>query len=65
MYLGQWLIGTNITEGRGMIFTRDGLLYEGYVKNNERTGYGRTILRSLVFGKNVEVYQGEHKDGNF
>ena len=56
-YLGQWRIGQNVVEGRGVIFSRQGGIYEGYVKNNEMTGYGRSIKGD----KNS--YQGEHKAG--
>ena len=43
VYLGQWRIGTNVIEGRGVIINRNGSIYEGYVKNNVMTGYGRNI----------------------
>ena len=43
VYLGQWRIGSNVTEGRGVIIFRNGCIHEGYSKNNETTGYGRSI----------------------
>ena len=46
VYLGQWRIGKNVIEGRGVIFNQSGLLYEGYVKNNEITGYGLSTWNS-------------------
>ena len=46
LYLGQWRIGENVVEGRGVIVYGHGALYEGYVKNNETTGYGRRISHS-------------------
>ena len=55
LYLGQWRIGTNIIEGRAVIIYRDGTLYEGYVKDNQITGYGRLIYQDS------QAYLGEFK----
>ena len=51
-YLGQWHIGTNVMEGRGVIIHYDGVLYEGYVKNNRMEPYGRFMYRD------GQTYQG-------
>ena len=42
-----------------MIIFGHGALYEGYVKNNEMTGYGRYMSR------NRQSYTGEFLDGKF
>ena len=53
MYFGQYNQRTNSREGQGIeVFESDGSIYEGYFKNNERSGKGRYIYA------NGEVYNG-------
>ena len=56
VYLGEWLVGKNIREGRGIQVWPDGSLYEGYWQNNQANGTGRLLH------KDGDVYQGEWKD---
>ena len=52
-YLGQWRIGKDIIEGRGVIFSENGTVYEGYVRKNKIDAYGRYVYCSW------NSYQGE------
>ena len=46
-YLGQWRIGTDIMEGRGVIiFCDDGSVYEGYFRKNKIDSYGRYMYHT-------------------
>ena len=36
IYIGQFVVGTNIKEGRGIMLTADKDLYEGYWVNNQK-----------------------------
>ena len=42
-YKGEWLVGTNIRQGRGMQVWPDGSMYEGYWRDNKANGKGRLI----------------------
>ena len=53
IYIGQFKVGTNVKEGRGIMLTASKDLYEGYWVNNEKCGKGRMIFC------NGDVYQGE------
>lgn len=52
-YTGEWLVGTQIREGRGTQVWPDGSIYEGYWKNNQTQGLGRLIHAD------GDVYEGE------
>lgn len=51
-YLGQWLVGTNIREGKGVQIWPDGSLYEGYWRADKANGYGR------LMHKDGDIYWG-------
>ena len=55
-YIGEWRVGTDVREGRGMTVWEDGSLYEGYWKNNKGNFFGRLIH------KDGDIYQGEFLD---
>lgn len=55
-YQGEWLIGTEIRDGRGFQIWPDGSLYEGFWRNNKANGRGRLIHAD------GDVYEGEWKD---
>ena len=55
-YEGEWLLGTQIRQGKGVLLKKDGSLYEGYFINNLASGKGRTIHA------NGDYYQGQHKE---
>ena len=57
IYLGQWRIGTEFREGRGVSILSDGALYEGFWKDGQQHGKGRIIYPSQ------DVYQGDFKFG--
>lgn len=60
LYLGQWRIGEDdVMEGRCVIICVNGALYEGYVKNDQITGSGRSISRKR------QAYIGDFQDGKF
>mmetsp|Transcript_39956 Transcript_39956/g.29462 ORF Transcript_39956/g.29462 Transcript_39956/m.29462 type:complete len:101 (+) Transcript_39956:290-592(+) len=42
-YEGEWLVGTDIRDGRGVQIWSDGSRYEGYWKANRANGRGRLI----------------------
>lgn len=52
-YTGEWLLDSNIREGRGTQVWPDGSMYEGYWKDNRTTGRGRLIH------SDGDVYDGE------
>ena len=54
-YKGEWLDGTHIKEGKGMVIYADGSVYEGYWKNDYRHGPGRYIHTDSY------VYEGERR----
>jgi hypothetical protein len=56
IYIGQFKVGTNIKEGRGIMLTSAKDLYEGYWVNGERCGKGRMIFW------NGDIYQGDFVD---
>jgi hypothetical protein len=56
LYDGEWLVGTQTKQGRGMQIWPDGSLYEGYWKNGKANGNGRLIHAD------GDVYVGNWKD---
>ena len=40
-YDGEWIIGTDIREGKARIIYTDGNLYDGWVKQNKKSIRGR------------------------
>ena len=52
-YIGEWKVGTQKKEGRGMMVWKDGAMYEGYYKNDKGNFFGRIIHAD------GDVYQGE------
>ena len=56
IYIGEWLVGTDIREGRGISIWKDGSMYEGYYKNNLSYSIGR-LLHS-----DGDIYHGEFKN---
>lgn len=42
-YVGEWMSGTNIRAGKGMLIWPDGSVYEGWWKDNKANGRGRLI----------------------
>ena len=55
-YLGEWRVGSQVREGRGVQVWPDGSLYEGYWKGNKANIYGRLLH------KDGDIYQGEWLD---
>lgn len=55
-YTGQWMAGTNIRAGQGVLIWPDGSVYEGWWKDNKANSKGRLIH---VDGS---MYQGWWKD---
>ena len=47
IYIGQFIVGTNIKQGRGAMLTADKDLYEGYWVNNQKCGKGRMVKSFL------------------
>lgn len=43
IYLGEWLVNTQIREGKGVQVWPDGSLYEGYWQNNKANYFGRLL----------------------
>ena len=54
-YEGEWLIGTDVRQGKGIMVLPDGMIHEGYYVNNEATGKGRLI------NAQGDVYVGQVK----
>ena len=42
-YDGEWIIGTNKKEGRGVLVSRLGTIYEGWFRNDKFHFHGRII----------------------
>lgn len=55
-YQGEWIVGSDVRDGRGFQIWPDGSLYEGYWRNNKANGRGRLIHAD------GDVYEGEWKD---
>ena len=55
-YLGEWIVGTEIREGRGITECADGSLYEGWFLGDKANGKGRKI------DADGDVYDGFWKD---
>jgi hypothetical protein len=55
-YQGEWILGTNIREGKGIQVWPDGSLYEGWWKDNKANGKGRLIHAD------GDIYDGFWKD---
>ena len=55
-YKGEWLLGSNIRQGRGMQVWPDGSMYEGYWRENKANGNGRLIHAD------GDVYNGMWQD---
>ena len=58
IYSGQVNAATGEADGIGTIILKDGRIYQGLWKNNNKHGQGRVI----DFGG--DCYEGEYKDGN-
>ena len=56
-YRGQWVVNSNIRQGRGVLNVSNGEQNEGYFVNNLQVGKGRCITPAGV------VYEGQWKDG--
>ncbi len=41
IYIGEWLVGSTVRQGRGTMIYTDGKIYEGYWQNNRFSGKGR------------------------
>jgi len=52
-YDGEWIIGTDIREGKARIIYKSGILYDGWVKQNESSIRGRELSES------GQYYEGE------
>ena len=46
LYVGEWFVGKNIRQGKGILKRSDGSIYEGWWSNNQKNGYGRMIFAS-------------------
>ncbi len=57
IYIGEWLVGSTVKQGRGAMIEKSGCIYEGYWHNNERSGKGRYIQPCGSF------YTGNWKNG--
>ncbi len=57
IYIGEWLVGSTVRQGRGTMIYEDGSTYEGYWQNNAFSGKGRYID---IFGG---YYTGNWKNG--
>jgi hypothetical protein len=55
-YLGEWIVGTEIREGKGGMIWPDGSLYEGWCIRDKANGKGRKI------DADGNVYDGFWKD---
>lgn len=56
IYFGEWSIGLNVKEGRGVQVWPDGSLYEGYWQANKANFFGRLLH------KDGDIYQGQWLD---
>jgi hypothetical protein len=52
-YLGTWLMGTETRHGKGIIVFPEGAVYEGQIKDNRATGFGRHVSAT------GEIYVGQ------
>ena len=43
VYVGEWLVNTQVKQGRGLSIWPDGSLYEGYWRDGKACGKGRLI----------------------
>ena len=55
-YEGEWLLGSQVRQGRGIQVWPDGSMYEGYWQDNKANGKGRLIHAD------GDVYDGHWKD---
>ena len=55
-YEGEWIVGRDIRQGKGMQIWPDGSMYEGWWKDNKASGKGRLIHAD------GDVYDGEWLD---
>ena len=58
-YEGEFKINDSIKEGFGIIYYKNGDIYEGEFKNNKLDGIG------IYYFKNGDRYEGEFKDGRY
>jgi hypothetical protein len=56
VYVGEFRIGTNIREGRGLLISSENYIYEGYWVDDRKFGYGRILIA------NGSAYQGEFEE---
>jgi hypothetical protein len=52
-YTGEWIVDTNIRQGKGKSVYPDGSLYEGSFVDDKAHGKGRLIM------SNGELYEGQ------
>ena len=58
IYDGEWIIGTDIREGKGTLYLFDDEdIYQGYFNNNKYSITGRFLWLD------GDVYEGEYRDG--
>jgi len=62
IYLGQWLVGTQIRHGRGASINKNGSLFEGHYKEGYREGPGRMVTEQGVV--HMGSYSSEEWDGH-
>ena len=55
-FKGEWLVGSEIRQGKGTQTWPDGSMYEGYWADNKANGKGRLIHAD------GDVYDGQWKD---
>ena len=55
-YYGQWNEKTAQRDGKGILITSGGAIYEGYYKNDKKNGRGRNIYA------NGYIYEGDYND---
>ena len=53
VYIGEFRKNTTIREGRGILISREGFIYEGFWIDDRRFGFGRILI------PNGNVYQGQ------
>ena len=52
LYQGEWICGSEIKQGMGVMISKDGSRYEGFFKNDSAHGFGRLV------SENGDVYEG-------
>lgn len=57
-YEGEWIKGTQIRNGKGTLYLKSGVIYEGEFVNNLYHGKGKL---NYLDGR---IYQGEFLNGN-